>query len=68
MAAKKQKAKSKRPSPPSARSRSSPGSAVIGTIFNMAATLGTFASVLLCQSASKFGSDAILVQLLLRAD
>jgi hypothetical protein len=47
MAAKKQKAKDKKP-PPSAQSRSPIGSAVIGTTFNMAATLATFASVLLC--------------------
>jgi hypothetical protein len=53
MAAKKQKTKSKRSSPPSARSRSSLGSAVIGTIFNMAATLATFASVLLCLVVAK---------------
>jgi hypothetical protein len=53
MAAKKQKAKSKRPPPSSARSRSSPGSAVIGTIFNIAATLATFASVLLCLVVAK---------------
>jgi hypothetical protein len=52
MAAKKQKAKDKKPLP-SARSRSSLGSAVIGTTFNMAATLATFASVLLCLIVAK---------------
>jgi hypothetical protein len=52
MAAKKQKAKNKKP-PPSAQSRSSIGSAVIGTTFNMAATLATFASVLLCLIVAK---------------
>jgi hypothetical protein len=53
MAAKKQKAKDKKPPPPSAQSRSPIGSAVIGTTFNMAATLATFASVLLCLIVAK---------------
>jgi hypothetical protein len=51
MAAKKQKVKNKKPPP--AQSRSSIGSAVIGTTFNMAATLATFASVLLCLIVAK---------------
>jgi hypothetical protein len=52
MATKKQKAKSKRPSPP-AQSRSAIGSAVISTTFNIAATLATFGSVLLCLIVAK---------------
>lgn len=50
--AKKQKAKNKKPSPP-AQSRSPIGSAVIGTVLNMAATLATFGSVLLCLIVAK---------------
>jgi hypothetical protein len=51
MAAKKQKAKNKKPPP--APSRSLIGSAVIGTTFNMASTFATFGSVLLCLIVAK---------------
>jgi hypothetical protein len=47
MAAKKQKTKSKRPSPP-AQSSSRVQSALIGTVLNMMATAATFGSVVLC--------------------
>jgi hypothetical protein len=48
MTAKKQKPKSKKPSSSPAQSRSSIRSAVVGTVFNMATTVATFGSVLLC--------------------
>jgi hypothetical protein len=47
MAAKRQKAKSKRHSPP-VQSSSPVRSALIGAMINMAATVATFGSVLLC--------------------
>jgi hypothetical protein len=52
MASKKQKAKSKSPSLPGSP-QSSIGSAVIGTTFNMVATIATFGSVLLCLIVAK---------------
>jgi len=50
--AKKQKTKSRKPSP-QAQSRSPIGSAVIGTMFNMVATTLTSGSVLLCLILAK---------------
>jgi hypothetical protein len=52
MAAKGQKPKSKKPSP-AAQSRSPIRSAVLGTVLNMAATVATFGSVLLCLVVAK---------------
>ena len=49
MAKKKQKAKKPQPAP----SRPPILSAVIGTAFNMVATVGTFGSVLLCLIVAK---------------
>jgi hypothetical protein len=51
MAAKRQKPKSK--SSPLAQSRSPVRSAVLGTVLNMAATIATFGSVLLCLVVAK---------------
>jgi hypothetical protein len=50
MATKKQKAKSKQPP---VQSRSAIGLAMISTTFNMAATLATFGSALLCLIIAK---------------
>jgi hypothetical protein len=52
MAAKKQKTKSKRPSPP-VQSSSRVRSALIGTVLNMVATVATLGSVLLCLVVAK---------------
>ncbi len=53
MAAKKQKASSsKRKAQPVAQTSSPLRSALIGTMFNMAATTATFGSVLLCLIAA----------------
>jgi hypothetical protein len=52
MAAKRQNAKSKRPSP-SAQSSSRVRSAIIGTMFNMVASIATFGAVLLCLIVAK---------------
>jgi hypothetical protein len=52
MAAKGQKPKSKKPSP-AAQNRSPIRSAVLGTVLNMAATIATFGSVLLCLVVAK---------------
>jgi hypothetical protein len=52
MVAKKQKAQCKRPSPP-VQSSSQVRSALIGTMLNMAATVATFGSVLLCLVVAK---------------
>jgi hypothetical protein len=51
MAAKMQKAKNKKPAPKMRRSPVLP--AVIGTLFNMVATIATFGSVLLCLVVAK---------------
>jgi hypothetical protein len=51
MATKKQKAINNKPSPP--QSGSSLRSTVIGTTFNMVATLATFGFVLLCLIVAK---------------
>jgi hypothetical protein len=52
MVTKKQKPKSKKPSPP-AQNRSPIRSAVVGTVLNMVATIATSGSVLLCLVAAK---------------
>jgi hypothetical protein len=52
MAAKKQKTRSKRPSPP-VQSSSRFRSAIIGTMFNMVATAATFGTVMLCRIVAK---------------
>jgi hypothetical protein len=52
MAAKGQKQKSKKSSPV-AQNRSPIRSAVLGTVLNMAATIATFGSVLLCLVVAK---------------
>jgi hypothetical protein len=53
MAAKGQKQKSKKSSPAAAQIRSPIRSAVLGTVLNMAATIATFGSVLLCLVVAK---------------
>jgi hypothetical protein len=54
MAARKQKANGKKPkAEPAAQLRSAFRSALIGTVFNMAATTATCGSVLLCLVVAK---------------
>jgi hypothetical protein len=53
MAAKKQKPKSKKPSSSPPQNRLPIRSAVVGTVLNMAATIATFGSVLLCLVVAK---------------
>jgi hypothetical protein len=53
MTTKKQKPKSKKPSSPPAQNRSPIRLAVVGTVLNMAATIATFGSVLLCLVVAK---------------
>ena len=53
MATKKQKLKSKKSSSPPAQPSPQIRSALIGTVVNMAATITTFGSVLLCLVVAK---------------